>query len=151
LIAWPPNIVTGIGALVFSALPRALAPDSSKRLKDPIEETYYLPNSFDGVTIADPFMGGGTPLLEANRIGCNVIGTVRDEQDFVKNTGLAGRYGGGPSLVRTALPGNRGIKQGNPKVSNRIRACSGREFAALGRLMHTLLGAEQGITGKSKR
>ena len=40
----------------------------------PIEETYYRANAFDGVTIADPFMGGGTPLLEANRIGCNVIG-----------------------------------------------------------------------------
>ena len=24
----------------------------------PVEETYYLPNSFEGVTIADPFMGG---------------------------------------------------------------------------------------------
>src|ERR1039458_4764712 len=41
----------------------------------PVEETYYRANSFEGVTIADPFMGGGTPLLEANRIGCNVIGT----------------------------------------------------------------------------
>src|SRR5207247_988754 len=41
----------------------------------PIEETYYLSNNLEGVTIADPFMGGGTPLLEANRIGCNVIGT----------------------------------------------------------------------------
>ena len=25
--------------------------------------------------MADPFMGGGTPLLEANRLGCNVSGT----------------------------------------------------------------------------
>jgi adenine-specific DNA methylase len=41
----------------------------------PVEETYYRANSFEGVTIADPFMGGGTPLLEANRIGCNVLGT----------------------------------------------------------------------------
>src|ERR1017187_9802775 len=41
----------------------------------PVEESYYQPTSFEGVTIADPFMGGGTPLLEANRIGCNVIGT----------------------------------------------------------------------------
>ncbi len=41
----------------------------------PVEEIYYRANSFEGVTIADPFMGGGTPLLEANRIGCNVIGT----------------------------------------------------------------------------
>src|SRR5437868_1821708 len=41
----------------------------------PVEDTYYRANSFEGVTIADPFMGGGTPLLEANRLGCNVIGT----------------------------------------------------------------------------
>ena len=58
----------------------------------PVEETYYRPNRFEGVTIADPFMGGGTPLLEANRIGCNVIGTdinpmaawiVREEIDAI--------------------------------------------------------------------
>ena len=41
----------------------------------PVEESYYRANSFEGITVADPFMGGGTPLLEANRIGCNVIGT----------------------------------------------------------------------------
>lgn len=41
----------------------------------PIAQTYYDTNNFEGITIADPFMGGGTPLLEANRLGCNVIGT----------------------------------------------------------------------------
>ena len=41
----------------------------------PVDQTYYRANSFEGVTVADPFMGGGTPLLEANRLGCNVIGT----------------------------------------------------------------------------
>ncbi|MGL5082682.1 MAG: DUF1156 domain-containing protein [Microcoleaceae cyanobacterium] len=41
----------------------------------PVEQTYYCTNNFEGLTIADPFMGGGTPLLEANRLGCNVIGT----------------------------------------------------------------------------
>ncbi len=41
----------------------------------PVGEMFYRANSFEGITIADPFMGGGTPLLEANRIGCNVIGT----------------------------------------------------------------------------
>ena len=55
-----------------------------------VEESYYRASSFEGVTIADPFMGGGTPLLEANRTGCNVIGTdinpmaawiVREELD----------------------------------------------------------------------
>jgi putative DNA methylase len=64
----------------------------------PIEETYYRANNFEGVTIADPFMGGGTPLLEANRIGCNVIGTdvnpmaawiVREEIDAIDLTAYA--------------------------------------------------------------
>jgi len=27
-----------------------------------------------GRHVADPFMGGGTPILEANRIGCDVTG-----------------------------------------------------------------------------
>lgn len=27
-----------------------------------------------GIHVADPFMGGGTPLLEANRLGCDVTG-----------------------------------------------------------------------------
>ncbi|WP_420466485.1 hypothetical protein [Panacagrimonas sp.] len=41
----------------------------------PVEQTYYEANSFEGKAVADPFMGGGTPLLEANRLGCNVAGT----------------------------------------------------------------------------
>jgi adenine-specific DNA methylase len=41
---------------------------------DPVEHSYYKSNHFEGRTVADPFMGGGTPLLEANRLGCNVIG-----------------------------------------------------------------------------
>lgn len=41
----------------------------------PVEQTYYEANSFEGKRVADPFMGGGTPLLEANRLGCNVAGT----------------------------------------------------------------------------
>lgn len=40
----------------------------------PIASTYYKSQSFLGLTVADPFMGGGIPLLEANRVGCNVIG-----------------------------------------------------------------------------
>lgn len=43
--------------------------------KVPVAESFYLANSFEGVNVADPFMGGGTPLLEANRLGCNVFGT----------------------------------------------------------------------------
>ena len=40
----------------------------------PITETFFQANDFPGRVVADPFMGGGTPLLEANRVGCDVIG-----------------------------------------------------------------------------
>lgn len=40
----------------------------------PIKEVYFTANDFTGKKIADPFMGGGTPLIEANRVGCNVTG-----------------------------------------------------------------------------
>jgi putative DNA methylase len=40
----------------------------------PLREVFYKANDFSGRYIADPFMGGGTPILEANRVGCNVIG-----------------------------------------------------------------------------
>jgi len=39
-----------------------------------LRESFYSGHSCDGVVVVDPFMGGGTPLLEANRIGCDVIG-----------------------------------------------------------------------------
>jgi adenine-specific DNA methylase len=39
-----------------------------------LSDLYFKANSFPGRRIADPFMGGGTPLIEANRIGCEVIG-----------------------------------------------------------------------------
>lgn len=56
----------------------------------PVEGSYYNSHSFEGRIVADPFMGGGTPLLEANRLSCNVIGldinpmsawVVREEMD----------------------------------------------------------------------
>lgn len=40
----------------------------------PLREAFYQSNDFPRIRIADPFMGGGTPLLEANRVGCDVIG-----------------------------------------------------------------------------
>ena len=39
-----------------------------------LRETYYRSNDLGGLRVADPFMGGGTPLLEANRLGCDVAG-----------------------------------------------------------------------------
>ena len=39
-----------------------------------LDETYFKSQDFAGKVIADPFMGGGTPLIEANRVGCDVLG-----------------------------------------------------------------------------
>src|SRR5437762_8582379 len=39
-----------------------------------LRDTYLRGNSLAGTTICDPFMGGGTSLFEANRLGCSVIG-----------------------------------------------------------------------------
>jgi len=64
----------------------------------PVEDTYYNSHSLEGVTIADPFMGGGTPLIEANQIGCDIIGTdinpmatwiVREEIDALDLEGYS--------------------------------------------------------------
>lgn len=40
----------------------------------PVAELYYTGHAFPGLKVADPFMGGGTPLIEANRTGCDVTG-----------------------------------------------------------------------------
>jgi len=40
----------------------------------PLREVFYKANDLSGRHVADPFMGGGTPLLEANRVGCDVTG-----------------------------------------------------------------------------
>ena len=42
--------------------------------EQPLKESYFRANKFTGIQIADPFMGGGTPLIEANRLGCDVVG-----------------------------------------------------------------------------
>jgi putative DNA methylase len=46
----------------------------SEFTKGPLRETFYASNKLNGIRVADPFMGGGTPLLEANRLGCDVVG-----------------------------------------------------------------------------
>jgi len=40
----------------------------------PLKEAFYQAGNLSGKTIADPFMGGGTPLFEANRMGAHVRG-----------------------------------------------------------------------------
>ena len=40
---------------------------------EPLESSYWREHKLKGV-IADPFMGGGTPIFEANRLGFSVLG-----------------------------------------------------------------------------
>jgi adenine-specific DNA methylase len=40
----------------------------------PLSDIFFKANDFPGRKVADPFMGGGTPLIEANRVGCDVTG-----------------------------------------------------------------------------
>jgi putative DNA methylase len=46
----------------------------SEFVNKPLREAFFENNRLDGVRVADPFMGGGTPILEANRLGCDVLG-----------------------------------------------------------------------------
>ena len=39
-----------------------------------LPESYFLSHQLGAKRVADPFMGGGTPLVEANRLGADVIG-----------------------------------------------------------------------------
>src|SRR5438874_6134484 len=48
----------------------------SEFVSKPLGTSYNQGNDLAGVTIADPFMGGGTTLFESNRLGCNVVGFV---------------------------------------------------------------------------
>ena len=40
----------------------------------PLADAFFSSNDFRGRKVADVFMGGGTPLIEANRVGCDVTG-----------------------------------------------------------------------------
>ena len=39
-----------------------------------VQDSFFESNDLSGRRIVDPFMGGGTPLIEANRLGCEVEG-----------------------------------------------------------------------------
>lgn len=46
----------------------------SEFVEGSLKDNFYKAHNLKGLNIADPFMGGGTPLIEANRLGCNIIG-----------------------------------------------------------------------------
>ncbi len=46
----------------------------SEFVKGPLREEFYQNQSLRSLRVLDPFMGGGTTLIEANRVGCEVTG-----------------------------------------------------------------------------
>lgn len=40
----------------------------------PVNENYYQSHHLPNIRVFDPFMGGGTTMMEANRVGCSVTG-----------------------------------------------------------------------------
>ncbi len=46
----------------------------SEFVDKPVSESFYSAHDLRGIRVADPFMGGGTPLIEANRVGCDILG-----------------------------------------------------------------------------
>jgi len=48
---------------------------------EPLETSYWREHKLSGV-IADPFMGGGTPIYEANRLGFSVLGADTNPMAF---------------------------------------------------------------------
>ena len=56
------------GALFRALLLAEFGEDESLR------RSYFKPQFLSHYTVFDPFMGGGTPVLEANRLGMNVVG-----------------------------------------------------------------------------
>lgn len=44
----------------------------SEFVEGSLKDNFYKAHNLKGLNIADPFMGGGTPLIEANRLGCDV-------------------------------------------------------------------------------
>lgn len=42
--------------------------------KKPLVEQFFRGHDLGPLVVGDPFMGGGTPVLEANRVGCHTVG-----------------------------------------------------------------------------
>ncbi len=46
----------------------------SEFVKGPLRDQFYQGQSLKSLRVLDPFMGGGTTLVEANRVGCAITG-----------------------------------------------------------------------------
>jgi len=56
-----------------------LAKETGHRAPVPTEVMAHLYSPFAPGVVLDPFMGGGTTIVEALRLGCKVIGRISHE------------------------------------------------------------------------
>jgi len=56
--------------------------------EQPLATSFFRSQDLGPLIVGDPFMGGGTPLLESNRVGCHVVGAD------INPNGLLGRASG---------------------------------------------------------
>ena len=78
-----------------------------------LPEAFYKAHALSNVSVIDPFMGGGTTLLEANRLGCAITGmdvnpmsywVVREEIETLD----LGAYQKAAATIRTRLESKLG-------------------------------------------
>jgi putative DNA methylase len=46
----------------------------SEFVNENLKDAFFQSHKLSGLRVLDPFMGGGTPLIEANRLGCGIVG-----------------------------------------------------------------------------
>ena len=98
-----------------------------------LSAAFFESQNLSHLTIADPFMGGGTPLLEANRVGSAVIGfdinpmawwIVREE---IENLDVAA-YRIGANQLRASLQQTLGHLYETSCVLNPKQCCPVKSF-----------------------
>jgi len=79
----------------------------SEFVNAPLRDSFYRAHDLSGIRIGDPFMGGGTPLIEANRVGCDVVGRDLNPMSYrivkreIEHLDLDAYRAVGDALVRT--------------------------------------------------
>ena len=105
-----------------------------------LRDSFFRGNDLSGIRIADPFMGGGTPLIEANRAGCDVQGfdvnpmsawIVREEIEDLDAAAYEGaaraRRGQGGEGPRAAPEARTRTSPGAPSSPVRVQGSSDRK------------------------
>jgi hypothetical protein len=106
----------------------------------PLAEAFYEANDFPGLQVADPFMGGGTPLIEAKLTEDD--GTARDKVTRVQHLGAlntAGRPPDHPKFEVVACIAGRGFGVRREDMKKLFLATHGKVFTLQN--MHQLVEA----------